>query len=167
MSKLDEVVSEKFIQALNDMDNINLKSIEALLEPMPVDDVKARNGSVGGRFCSVDFARKNDKKVNGKVVEAAGSIRRMLCRRGVAKYVKGVQDEGQRVREDERNDVLTVWDMGKYQELRRAGKEQEEAGQGAYRRINLIDVKAISIEPMPIEREQVRVEREVRVPDRV
>jgi hypothetical protein len=149
------------------MDAINLKSIEALLEPMPVDDVKARIGSVGGRFFSVDFARKTDKKVNGKVVEAAGSIRRMLCRRGVAKYVKGVQDEGQRVREDERNDVLTVWDIGVYQELRRAGKEQEEAGSGAYRRINLVDVKAISIEPMPVEIEQVRDKRVVEVPENV
>jgi len=164
---IDSVVSQNFLRALADMDNVNLKAIEAILEPMPVDDVKTRIGSVKGRFFSVDFARKRDKKVNGRIVEDAGSIRRMLCRRGVAKYVKGVQDEGQRKQEDERYEVLTVWDMGAYQELRRAGKEQEEAGAGAYRRINLADVKAISIEPMPIETEQVRVERDAEVPERV
>lgn len=164
---IDTVVSRNFLQALADIDAADLKVIEANLEAMPVEEVKTRIGSVKGRFFSVDFARKRDKKVNGRIVEAAGSIRRMLCRTGVAKYVKGVLPEGQRDREDERCEVLTVWDMGVYQALRKEGKAQEEAGEQAYRHINLADVKAISIERLPIEREQERVERADAVPEPV
>jgi hypothetical protein len=90
----------------------------------------------------------------------------MLCRTGVERFEKGIQSKEDRAREDENCDVLTVWDVVEYNKLRKAGKSKEEAGEGAYRRINMADVKAISIQPV-IEREQVRVERGNEVPERV
>jgi hypothetical protein len=86
---------------------------------MPATDVRERINSVKGKFFAIDFARKNDKKVDGVIVEHAGDIRHMVCRRGVAKYVKGVLPAGQRKAEDARNEVLTVWDVGVYQSLRK------------------------------------------------
>ena len=154
---MPESVSTAFLQALSEMDAADLQKIEQGFESYPVSEVAARIASVKGQFFAVDFARKTDKKVNGVVVEAAGSVRHMVCRRGVAKYVKGVQPEGQRKNEDAKHDVLTVWDVGVYQTLRKAGAEQASAGEKSYRRINMVDVKAISIPSVTIEQEQERV----------
>lgn len=141
----DEVVNAAFAQALAEMDSADIAAIERTMVPMAMDDVAARIASVKGQFFAVDFARKTDKKVGGEVVEKAGTIRHMVARRGVAKYVKGVRPIGQRKAEDARNAVLTVWDVQAYQTARKAGEDAEKAGQGAYRRINMADVKAISI----------------------
>ncbi len=154
---MPESVSTAFLQALSEMDAADLQNIERGFQSYPVAEVAARIASVGGQFFAVDFCRKNDKKVGGVVVEAAGSVRHMVCRRGVAKYVKGVLPEGQRKAEDAKHDVLTVWDVGVYQQLRKEGVDQGAAGEKAYRRINMADVKAISIPEVVIEQEQHRV----------
>ena len=145
---MDNTVNTAFEQAVSEMDSVDIKAIEATLEPVNMTEVKARISSIRGQFFAVDFARKNDKKVNGVVVEKAGDIRHMVCRRGVAKYVSNVLPEGHRKEEDERNAVLTIWDVQAYQADRKEGKQQDEAGKNAYRRINLADVKAISIQPV-------------------
>ena len=154
---MPDVVSKAFLQALSEMDEADLQIVEQGLAPIPVEEVKIRIASVKGQFFSVDFARKTDKKEKGKVIEAKGTIRHMLCRRGVGKYVKGVLPEGHRDAEDNKHDVLTVWDVGVYQTLRKSGVVQEVAGEKAYRRINMSDVKAISI-PFIIENEQEKAE---------
>jgi len=158
---MSKIKNKAFEQALAEMDATDIQAVEQILTPIPVRSVQARIKSSKGHFFSVDFARKKAKKVNGVVVEPAGAIRHMLCRTGVAKFVQGVQPEGKRRDEDSRHDVLTVWDVGVYQNLRREGMEQELAGVKAYRRINMADVKAISIPPVPVTEnltEQVRVE---------
>jgi len=146
-NKKGNKMNKAFEQALTEMDDISIQSVENILIPMYLNDVTSRIKSIKGQFFSVDFARKTDKKVNGIITEEAGSIRHMICRRGVAKYVKGTQPQGQRTQEDKQHDVLTVWDVGTYQTLRTQGLEQEQAGNKAYRRINLNDVRAISIAP--------------------
>lgn len=157
-----KTISKSFLQALSEMDDADVFAIEQTLNPIPLDNVRARIDSVKGQFFAVDFARKNDKKENGVVVEPAGTIRHMVCRRGVAKYVKGVQPQGYRKAEDTRNEVLTVWDVGVYQALRQEGIAQEQAGQKAYRRINMADVKAISIPPVDKANPEIeQVKREV------
>lgn len=149
-------ISKSFLQALEEMDEADLQDIEQNLHPIPEDEIRNRIESVKGQFFSVDFARKTDKKVNGVIVEPKGMIRHMLCRRGVGKYVKGVLPEGQRQAEDERNSVLTVWDVGVYQSKRKEGMEQEIAGEQSYRRINMADVKCISIASIgEVEQEKV------------
>jgi hypothetical protein len=140
-----KTVNAAFAQALSEMDASDIAIIESKLAAIPVDRVLSRIRSVKGQFFAVDFARKNDKKKNGVVIEPAGTIRHMVCRRGVKKYTDGVLPEGQRKAEDAKNDVLTVWDVQAYQQARNDGKDQEAAGRSAYRRINLADVKAISI----------------------
>lgn len=94
---MPDSINKSFLQALSEMDEIDLQTIEQGFESIPVNEVKSRIASVKGQFFSVDFARKNDKKVKGKIVEPKGTIRHMVARRGVAKYVKGVQPEGQRI----------------------------------------------------------------------
>lgn len=154
---MPEEVSKAFLQTLSEMDAADLQKIEQGFDSYPVSEVANRIASVKGQFFAIDFARKTDKKVNGVVVEAAGSIRHMVCRRGVSKYVKGVQPEGQRKNEDAKHDVLTVWDVGVYQAFRKSGVEQMVAGEKSYRRINMADVKAISIPSVVIEQTQERV----------
>jgi len=152
MKQLDSTKTKKinksFAQALNEMDNTDITSIESTMKPIPVSDVIARIRSTKGRFFAVDFARKNDKKKNGEVIEPAGSIRHMVCRRGVKKFSDGKLPDGKRKNEDAVNDVLTVWDVGVYQCERKNGKDQETSGRKSYRRINLADVKAISVAPV-------------------
>lgn len=158
---MPEVINKAFLQALVEMDEADIARIEQGFEPIEVNQVRERIESVNGQFFSVDFARKNDKKEKGKVIEAKGTIRHMVCRRGVAKYVKGVQPEGQRRAEDNKHEVLTVWDVGRYQEYRKSGIEQEVAGEQAYRRINMSDVRAISIPAViRVEQERAVVENE-------
>lgn len=104
----------------------------------------------GKQFFSVSFQRKNDKvgkDENGKkvVIEPAGTIRKMLCRRGVKKYAKGVLPPGQRKAEDIRCNVLTVFDVQEMAKLRKSGMRMGEAGRKSYRRINMAEVVDISI----------------------
>lgn len=166
-----KTINTAFAETLTEMDNANIQTVEQNIYPIPMKNILNRINSVKGQFFSVDFARKNDKKVNGVIVEFAGSIRHMVCRRGVGKYVQGVQPIGQRKAEDSRNEVLTVWDVQVYQEQRKMGIDQETAGTKAYRRINMADVKAISI-PLAenaVEQHKVRNKAriEVEVPDPV
>jgi len=121
-----------------------------------------------GKFFKVAFLRKNPKfeTINGvrTMVEPAGALRVMLCRRGVKKYVKGVIDPAIRRMEDTVHDVLTVFDVEKFLELRRSVKNcptctgtgcgfckggirplsLKEAGFGSYRRINLKEIVSFS-----------------------
>ena len=90
----------------------------------------------GGKFFRVSFARKTA----GKNGEKPGDIRRMLCRRSVRKYTKGVLLPGVRKEEDAKNAVLTVWDVEKFHQARKAGKGLKAAGRSSYRRINLSEV---------------------------
>ena len=148
-TEVKTVVNSAFTQAVKEMHKADIQAIEKTLQPMNVAEVSSRIGSIGGRFFSVDFARKNDKKVNGVVVERAGDIRHMVCRRGVAKYCDNVLPAGHRKAEDERNAVLTVWDVQAFKaEYDEAKDNHDEAGRAAYRRINLAEVKAISIQPI-------------------
>lgn len=74
-----------------------------------------------GKFFSVEF------------IKADGTNRKMTCRRGVFKGVKGVLPEGHRAAEDDRNQVLTVYDVNKLTPEMIASGEVK----GAFRRINL------------------------------
>jgi hypothetical protein len=125
------------------MDNADLATIETAMTTLPITEALTRIGKAGGQFFSVSFERKNDKKKNGVVVELAGTIRKMVCRRGVAKYVEGTGN-GNRAGEDTCNNVLTVWDVGVYQAKRKEGMTQECAGKASYRRINLRAVREMS-----------------------
>lgn len=63
------------------------------------------------RIFYVEFRRRNDKVVDGKVLEPAGTVRRMNCRLHVSKGVTGALPPGQRKTEDERSQCLTVFEM--------------------------------------------------------
>ncbi|CAK9251241.1 unnamed protein product [Sphagnum jensenii] len=71
----------------------------------------------GGRFFTIAFKRKT----KGKNGEPVGEIRRMVCRRHVRKYVKGVLPIGQRAAEDLRCEVLTVFCIDTFHKLRKEG----------------------------------------------
>lgn len=63
----------------------------------------------GNKLFSIEFVRRNDKKVKGVVVEPAGTVRRMICRLGVTKGVQGVQQG--REQRDINNRLVTVYEM--------------------------------------------------------
>lgn len=111
---------------------------------MTPTQAKTAIDSVGGRFFSVTFALKNKAK-DGR---PAGTLRDMLCRRRVKKYVKGIISPAARRMEDDRCEVLTVWDVQKFQELLKQGLPKMTAGRKSYRRINLQGIVSISI-PLP------------------
>jgi hypothetical protein len=93
----------------------------------------------GHRFFVVIFQRKRV----GKNGEPVGSERRMLCRRHVRGYVKGVLAPGQRAAEDSRCKVLTVFDVSVFNRNRKTMPIML-AGERSYRRINMTRVVAIS-----------------------
>jgi hypothetical protein len=130
---------------LKQMDELNVAKLEAGINTvnLPVADALQVISDKGHQFFGVSFRRKNDKKVGGVVVEEAGTIRKMLCRRHVGKYVSGT-GTGNRAAQDSHNQVLTVWDVGVYQKLRKTGKTQEQAGKASYRRINIPQIIRIS-----------------------
>lgn len=84
---------------------------------MTIDEFVASVRNIDTIF-GVTFIKKTD-----------GSLRNMTARMHVSKGVKGVLPEGHREAEDERNNVLTVYDM---QVIEKTGSEK-----GAFRRINL------------------------------
>jgi len=125
-------------------DNADLTAEASKLNVLPIAEALTRIANSNGKFFSVSFKRKTAKKVNGVVIAPKGSIRKMLCRTGVAKYVTGTGN-GNRKAEDARNEVLTVWDIAEYQLKRKQGMSQESAGNGSYRRINVADIKEMSL----------------------
>lgn len=76
-------------------------------------------------FFGVVFIKKSD-----------GQLRRMLCRTGVTKGVKGILPPGHRDAEDARCNVLTVYDIH---------AESYYDTKGAFRRINLEQIVSVSI----------------------
>jgi hypothetical protein len=86
-----------------------------------VTSVRADNTIFG-----VTFTKKGD-----------GSLRNMTCRMGVSKGVTGAIAPGVRRDEDDRNNVLTVFDMNV---IEKTGSEK-----GAFRRINLDQVHRVAL----------------------
>lgn len=118
-------------------------------------DAWNRIAAAGGIIFSVTFRRKHPKidRETKQVVEPAGSLRKMTCRRGVRKHTQGIIPPGVRLAEDVRCNVLTVWDIEFYHERKRelrqqgvpAGVANMRAGRAAYRRINMAEVVEISL----------------------
>jgi hypothetical protein len=122
-----------------------------MIEP---NDAWTRIFAVGGEIFSVSFMRKNPKYDENKaIVEPRGAIRRMVCRRRVRRYTRGVIAPAVRMAEDVKHNVLTVFDLQFFmqhrQELLERGFTREianlAAGRAAYRRINMAQVVDISI----------------------
>lgn len=107
-----------------------------------------------GRFFTVTFRRKNDKIIGGTVVAEAGEVRTMLCRCGVKKFVvnnkiiKNLKNEPvrnvSREKEDNKHNVLTVFDVHNFHKLKRQGIPDLQAGSKSYRRINLKGIISLS-----------------------
>lgn len=93
-----------------------------------------RENSEGHIFSAV-FEYK-DNATNRKLGRV-GKDREMLCRLGVKSYTKGVVKPEDRRKEDDNNQVLTVYDMTKWKE----GQTEEQA----YRRINIAGLKSLKI----------------------
>ena len=86
---------------------------------------------------SCTTVRKNDKKVDGVVVEPAGTEFRSVYRMGVPATKKPAGYRlapGVRMAEDQKNAVFTAYDVMKY---------DKEGKRGAFRRINLAGVRQI------------------------
>jgi hypothetical protein len=94
------------------------------------------------RFFYVEFRTKTQSRNSGR---PAGSIRKMLCKRPVHKYKRNRLGDMARDLEDKENNVITVWDVQKFNELRKKGISKRKAGWLSYRRINLDDVISLSI----------------------
>lgn len=76
-----------------------------------------------GKIFGVEFTKKTD-----------GTLRKMQCRRGVSKGVKGVRSNAEG---DFNNNVLTVYDVAKV--------TQGGDTKGAFRRINLAALRSASV----------------------
>jgi hypothetical protein len=82
------------------------------------------------KIFSVKFIKRTD-----------GTERDMLCRRGVAKFVKGVEED--RAKKDQEVNCLTVFDVQEYQKLLTKPADQytedelQKIGSKCYRRIDL------------------------------
>jgi len=86
---------------------------------------------------SVTARRKNDKVVDGTVVEPRGAIYTSTYRFGVPATKKAAARrlaEGVRAESDAANNVITVYDMQ---------KKDRDGNKGAFRRINLNGVESI------------------------
>lgn len=92
-----------------------------------IDELLEKVDNQNGRVFGVTFTKKTN-----------GELRRMACRRGVTKGVKGVVDPAVRRAEDRRNKVLTVFDMNVIEET---GSEK-----GAFRRINLAQLIDVTLD---------------------
>ena len=95
------------------------------MQKMTIEEFVARVQNSDQVF-GVTFVKKGD-----------GSLRTMNARMHVKKGVKGVLPPGHRAAEDKRNNVLTVYDMNV---VERTGDTK-----GAFRRINLEQVKSCSL----------------------
>lgn len=81
-------------------------------------------------------------------IKGNGERREMLCINGkyAVKFIKGAQPKTRRVRQDRALGLRTVFDLEKYQELRKIGQDVASAGQSSWRRIDLNTL--LSIEPV-------------------
>lgn len=91
-------------------------------------------------FFSVTFERRT----NG-VHQVAGDLRTMLCRTGMSRYKLGLIPDAVRAEEDFRHGILTVWSLNDYNRNRRQGMSDFNAGYNAWRRIDLLKIKALSV----------------------
>jgi hypothetical protein len=107
--------------------------------PLQLNDAWMRILSQPGKIFSVKFRKRYGAQ--------AGTIRDMLCMRPVYKYATGVVPPAERFVEDWNNDVLTVWDLQKFRELRAQGVPEDQAGYDSYRKINMREILDISIPP--------------------
>ena len=69
----------------------------------------------------------------------------MLCRTGMKSYKLGAISDEARDEEDLRCGVLTVWSMDAYMTHRRHGRTHEESAWDAWRRVDLMGLRACSL----------------------
>lgn len=113
---------------------------ESTVKPIPFRQVLKRLNGNGGKIFKVTFQRRN----KGKNGEQPGEVREMTCRLHVRAYARNVLAPGIRHDQDVANKTLTVWDVAKFHELRKAGLPRKVAGQHSYRRIPLDGVLSLS-----------------------
>lgn len=82
------------------------------MKPLPSEDAYKLITEQGHRFFKVTFIKKT-----------TGELREMVCRRHVAKGVKGVLPPGERKAADLKANVITVWDAG-VRDFRRINLDQ-------------------------------------------
>lgn len=64
------------------------------------------------RIFKVTFHRRTNKKdAKGKIIARKGDLRKMVCRIRVKSRVTGNTDPAERKARDQKNDVLTVFEM--------------------------------------------------------
>ena len=95
-----------------------------------------------GKFFSVTFQRRTTRFNRTQV---AGEERTMLCRTGMKSYKLGIVSDEARDEEDLRVGVLTVWSMDAYMSHRRHGLTHEAAALDAWRRVDLMGLRACSL----------------------
>lgn len=97
-----------------------------------------------GKFYSVTFQRRTTRRNRS---QAAGAIRTMLCRTAgtMESYKRGLIPAEARDAEDLRCGVLTVWSMDAYMHMRREGMSHENAAWAAWRRVDLMGLRACSL----------------------
>jgi hypothetical protein len=97
-----------------------------------------RLGTANSMFGATSL-RKNDKIVDGEIVARAGEEIRSTYRLNVPATIKEAETRlaaGQRAQEDDKNGVLTVFDMN---------KDDAHGVRGAFRRINLAGLEEIRV----------------------
>lgn len=85
-------------------------------------------------------ARERKRPFVVRFEKANGERRTMVCLTGdlyQGEFVKGVLEEGQRQKEDEANNVATVFSVDVFQELIDDGETRQAAGRQSWRRIPL------------------------------
>lgn len=113
---------------------------------LTVDQIFAQLRYATNAFYSVEFERRTDR-ADGTAV--AGDVRTMLCRTAgsMTAYKRGVIATADRDQEDFTHAILTVWDVQAYMRNRRNGMSRRAAGLAAWRRIDLVTVKRLSVTP--------------------
>ena len=97
-----------------------------------------------GHFFSVTFQRRTTRPDRS---QRAGEIRTMLCKTAgtMSSYKLGRIPTEVRDEEDLRTGNLTVWSMDSYMARRRDGWSHENAAWAAWRRVDLMGVRACSL----------------------
>lgn len=113
---------------------------------LTIDQIFAQLRFATNSFYSVEFERRTDRP-DGSAL--AGEVRRMLCRTGgtMTAHKQGIIADAVRDQEDFNHAVLTVWDVHAYMSARRQGMDHVHAGRSAWRRIDLVTLRKLSIVP--------------------
>ena len=113
---------------------------------LTVDQIFAQLRFATNQFYSVEFERRTNRP-DGTAV--AGDVRTMLCRTGgtMTAYKRGVISDAQRDQEDFTHAVLTVWDVQAFMRARAQGLNRQAAGCAAWRRIDLVTLRKLSVVP--------------------